>query len=51
MGSFSPPRVKRAIERDVPEAVSFAVVDFPYGPLAEGPYRVGKPLRIQLEGY
>ena len=51
MGSFSPARVKRAIERDVPEAVAFAVVDFPYGPLAEDPYRVGKPLRIQLEGY
>ena len=27
MGSFSPPRVKRAIELDVPEAVAFAAVD------------------------
>ena len=45
------PRAKRAIERDLPEAVAFAVVDFLYGPLAEEPYRVGKPLRLELEGY
>jgi mRNA interferase RelE/StbE len=42
---------KRAIERDLPEAVAAAVVDFLYGPLAEDPHRVGKPLRLQLEGY
>jgi mRNA interferase RelE/StbE len=40
-----------AIERDLPEAVAAAVVDFLYGPLAKEPYRVGKPLRFQLEGY
>jgi mRNA interferase RelE/StbE len=45
------PRAKRALERDLPEAVAFAVVDFLYGPLAEDPYRVGKPLRLDLEGY
>jgi mRNA interferase RelE/StbE len=45
------PRAKRAIERDLPEAVARAVVDFLYGPLAEDPYRVGKPLRLELEGY
>ncbi len=45
------PRAKRAIERDLPEAVAVAVVDFLYGPLAEDPYRVGKPLRLDLEGY
>ena len=45
------PRAKRAIERDFPEAVAVAVVDFLYGPLAEDPYRVGKPLRLELEGY
>jgi hypothetical protein len=39
------PRANRAIERDLPEAVAVAVVDFLYGPLAEDPYRVGKPLR------
>jgi mRNA-degrading endonuclease RelE of RelBE toxin-antitoxin system len=42
---------KRAIEHDLPEAVAVAVVDFLYGPLAEDPYRVGKPLRLRLEGY
>ena len=42
---------KRAIERDLPEPVAVAVVDFLYGPLAAHPYRVGKPLRFELEGY
>lgn len=45
------PGAKRAIEQDLPEAVAVAVVDFLYGPLAEDPSRVGKPLRFQLEGY
>jgi mRNA interferase RelE/StbE len=45
------PAAKRAIERDLPEAVAAAVVDFLFGPLAEDPRRVGKPLRLQLEGY
>jgi mRNA interferase RelE/StbE len=45
------PAAKRAIERDLPEAVAIAVVGFLYGPLAEDPYRVGKPLRFQLEGH
>jgi mRNA interferase RelE/StbE len=45
------PAAKRAIERDLPEAVAGAVVDFLFGPLAEDPHRVGKPLRLQLEGY
>lgn len=42
---------KRAIERDLPEAVAVAVVDFLYGPLAAEPHRVGKPLRLELDGY
>ena len=42
---------KRAIERDLPEAVAAAVVDFLFGPLAADPHRVGKPLRFDLEGY
>ena len=42
---------KRAIERDLPQLVAVAVVDFLYGPLAADPYRVGKPLRFDLEGY
>ena len=44
------PAAKRAIERDLPEAVAAAVA-FLFGPLAEDPHRVGKPLRLQLEGY
>jgi mRNA interferase RelE/StbE len=40
-----------AIERDLPEPVAVAVVDFLFGPLAADPYRVGKPLRFDLEGY
>lgn len=42
---------KRAIERDLPEAVAVAVVDFLFGPLAADPHRVGRPLRFDLEGY
>lgn len=42
---------KRAIERDLPEAVAVAVVVFLFGPLAADPHRVGKPLRFDLEGY
>jgi mRNA interferase RelE/StbE len=42
---------KRAIERDLPQAVAVAVVDFLFGALADDPYRVGKPLRFELEGY
>ena len=42
---------KRAIERDLPEPVAVAVVDFLYGPPAADPYHVGKPLRFELEGY
>jgi hypothetical protein len=45
------PRAKRAIERDLPEAVAFAVVAFLYGPLAEDPYRIGTPLRLAITGY
>jgi mRNA interferase RelE/StbE len=42
---------KRAIERDLPEPVAVAVVDFLYGALAADPHRVGRPLRFELEGY
>lgn len=44
------PAARRAIERDLPEAVAAAVVEFLYGPLAENPQRVGKMLRFELEG-
>jgi mRNA-degrading endonuclease RelE of RelBE toxin-antitoxin system len=45
------PGAERAIEHDLPEAMAAAVVDFLYGPLTEDPYRVGTPLRFQLEGH
>jgi mRNA interferase RelE/StbE len=40
---------RRALAR-LPERVATAVVEFIYGPLAERPYRVGRPLRFELEG-
>lgn len=40
---------KRALGR-LPEKVATAVVEFAYGALAETPFRVGRPLRFELEG-
>ena len=34
----------------LPLSIASAVVEFVYGPLAENPHRVGKPLRFELEG-
>ena len=34
----------------LPEKVGTAVVELCYGPLAENPARLGKPLRFELEG-
>jgi mRNA-degrading endonuclease RelE of RelBE toxin-antitoxin system len=34
----------------LPEKVATAVVEFLYGSLAANPYRVGKPLKLGLEG-
>ncbi|MFT4034360.1 MAG: type II toxin-antitoxin system RelE/ParE family toxin [Patulibacter sp.] len=45
----SPP-ARRAIEQDLPEKVAAAAVEFIYGPLAENPHRLGKPLRGPLTG-
>jgi mRNA interferase RelE/StbE len=39
----------RALTR-LPEKVATAVVEFLYGSLAMSPHRVGKPLRLGLEG-
>ena len=39
---------KRALTR-LSEKVATAVVEFIYGPLADNPQRVGKPLRFELE--
>ena len=43
------PTSKRALTR-LPEKVAAAAVEFIYGPVAENPRRVGKPLRRELEG-
>ena len=43
------PTARRALAR-LPEKVAAAAVEFIYGPLAENPRRVGKPLRFELEG-
>jgi len=43
------PAAKRALAR-LTEKVAVAAIEFIYGPLAENPRRVGKPLRFELEG-
>lgn len=40
---------RRAVTR-LPEKVATAVVEFLYGSLAASPHRVGKPLKLSLEG-
>ena len=47
IGWASPAR--RALAR-LPEKVATAVVEFLYGSLAANPHRVGKPLKLGLEG-
>lgn len=44
---------KAGASRDMdwlPLSIASAVVEFIYGPLAQNPHRVGKPLRFHLEG-
>ena len=36
--------------RTLPDKVGHAVIEFAYGPVAENPQRVGKPLRLELAG-
>jgi mRNA-degrading endonuclease RelE of RelBE toxin-antitoxin system len=43
------PTARRALTR-LPEKAATAAVEFIYGPLAQNPQRVGKPLRFELEG-
>lgn len=43
------PTARRALTK-LPEKVASAVIEFCYGPLADNPRRVGKALRLQLEG-
>jgi mRNA interferase RelE/StbE len=40
---------RRALTR-LPEKVATAVVEFLYGSLAASPHRVGKPLKLGIEG-
>jgi mRNA interferase RelE/StbE len=40
---------RRALVR-LPEKVAIAAVEFLYGSLAANPHRVGKPLKLRLEG-
>lgn len=41
---------RRALTELLPEAAAIACWEFIRGPLAENPFRVGKPLRDQLDG-
>jgi mRNA interferase RelE/StbE len=40
---------RRALTR-LPEKVGTAVIEFCYGPLADNPQRVGRPLKLDLAG-
>ena len=40
----------RRVAEQLPEAVAAACVEFIFGALAEGPHRVGAPLRKPFEG-
>jgi hypothetical protein len=42
-------RASRDMDR-LPLAIASAVVELIYGPLAQDPHRVGKPLRFELAG-
>lgn len=44
------PRARRALDVDLPESVAAACAEFIFGPLAENPHRVGRPLRDGLAG-
>ena len=45
------PAARRALAETLPEQIAAAVWEFINGALLENPYRVGKPLRFQLEGF
>jgi mRNA interferase RelE/StbE len=42
---------RRSLEQDLPEAVAAAVWKFVSGDLLVNPFRVGRTLRFNLEGY
>jgi mRNA-degrading endonuclease RelE of RelBE toxin-antitoxin system len=35
----------------LPEAAASAIIELLTGPLVESPYRLGKPMHFELEGY
>jgi mRNA interferase RelE/StbE len=41
---------KRAIGKELPEAVAAAAIELILGALRDDPYRVGKPLNVPMEG-
>lgn len=43
------PTARRALAK-LPEKVASAVIEFCYGPLSDNPQRVGKAMRLELEG-
>jgi mRNA interferase RelE/StbE len=45
------PAARRALAETLPEQIAAAVWEFINGTLLDNPYRVGKPLRFQLEGF
>jgi mRNA interferase RelE/StbE len=45
------PTARRALAETLPEQIATAVWEFINGALLDNPYRVGKPLRYQLEGF
>ncbi len=42
---------RRALAETLPEPIAAAVWEFIRGPLLDNPHRVGKPLRLGLEGF
>ena len=42
---------RRAISELLPQDAAAAAVEFITGPLLEMPYRIGKPLRVELAGF
>lgn len=45
------PAARRALAETLPEQIAAAVWEFINGALLDNPYRVGQPLRFQLEGF
>ncbi|MCL1838614.1 MAG: type II toxin-antitoxin system RelE/ParE family toxin [Propionibacteriaceae bacterium] len=45
------PSARRQLENRIPGSVGAAIWEFVNGPLAAEPFRVGKALRYELEGY